>query len=325
MSSLSDPTPLPPPGATARRLEWRFLPPEVRGLVEERCGSTVLEARSQGGGFTPGFASVLTCEDGSRHFVKAASVKAQRPFAEAYREEARKLRALPPEAPAPGLLWSVEDHWVVLGLEYVDGRAPRRPWHRAELDRCLDVVERMADILTPAPPSLGLDPIADDLAGFAHHWEELTVAPPALPRSLPRATPDRLAEAAALAADHAAVTAGDTVVHTDLRDDNLILGAERVWVCDWNWPVVGAAWLDTVFLLLQPRGDGMDVEPLLAERPLTRDLPADHVDTVIALLAGFFLRQREEPVPPSSPHLRQHQAWCAEAAWGWLAHRRGWS
>ena len=52
-----------------------------------------------GSGFTPGFASVLVCEDGSRHFVKAASVKAQRLFADSYREEARSsprsLRACP--------------------------------------------------------------------------------------------------------------------------------------------------------------------------------------------------------------------------------------
>ena len=51
----------------------------------------------------------------------------------------------------------------------------------------------------------------------------------------------------------AEVTAGDTLVHTDIRDDNLILGdADQVWICDWNWPVAGAAWLDTVFLLLAP-------------------------------------------------------------------------
>ena len=63
----------------------------------------VVSAASQGGGFTPGFASVLTCEDGTKHFVKAASVKAQRLFAESYREEFRKLGALPEGTPAPRL------------------------------------------------------------------------------------------------------------------------------------------------------------------------------------------------------------------------------
>ena len=116
-----------PPGRTARRLEWSFLPPNLRTFIERRCGSPVVEAVSQGGGFTPGFASVLTCEDGSRHFVKAASVKAQRHFADSYREEARKLIHVPDTVAAPRLLWSLDDDWVVLGLEYVDGRSPHGP------------------------------------------------------------------------------------------------------------------------------------------------------------------------------------------------------
>ncbi len=71
---------------------------------------------------------MLTCEDGSRHFVKAASLKAQRMFAEAYREEARKLAALPEARPAPRLLWTHDaDDWVVLGIEYVDVAAAAPP------------------------------------------------------------------------------------------------------------------------------------------------------------------------------------------------------
>ena len=129
-----------PHGRTARRLEWAHLPPHVRAGVEQRCGSPVVEARSQGGGFTPGFASVLVCEDGSRHFVKAASTVAQRVFAESYREEARKLGALPETVPAPRLEWYDEGDWVVLGLEYVEALASCRPCLMDELDLALDAV-----------------------------------------------------------------------------------------------------------------------------------------------------------------------------------------
>ena len=109
------PSPIPH-GQTARRLEWSHLPPTVRAAIEHRCGAAVRSATSQNGGFTPGFASVLECEDDSRHFVKAASAVAQRMFAEAYREEARKLVALPTAAPAARLLWSLDvDDWFVLG------------------------------------------------------------------------------------------------------------------------------------------------------------------------------------------------------------------
>jgi hypothetical protein len=306
-----------PSGQTARRLEWRFLPPHVRSLVEQRCGSPVVEAVSQTGGFTPGFASVLTCEDGSRHFVKAASVKAQRLFAGSYREEARKLAALPAEAPAPRLLWVHDSDWVVLGIEHVEARLPHRPWQPADLDATLDALETVADRLTPPPPDLELDGFAEEFGEHVGAWDHVRRVLPGLPH---------LEEAAALAAGFAEVTAGGTLVHTDVRDDNVLVNDDgRAWLCDWNWPVLGAAWLDTVFTLVGPRGDGLDVERVLAQRRLTRDVPAEHVDAVLALLTGYFFKQRDEPVPATSPWLRAHQSWQGEVVWGWLCERRGWS
>ncbi|HEX4685484.1 MAG TPA: hypothetical protein VH228_01790 [Nocardioides sp.] len=303
-----------PHGRTARRLEWAHLPPPVRARIEERCGSPVVEAESQGGGFTPGFASVLICEDGSRHFVKAASTAAQRVFAASYREEARKLGALPESVPAPRLLWVEDGAWVVLGLEYVAARAPRRPWRPDELDLCLDALEVVADQLTPVPDGLDLDPFAVELADWPGLWDSV---------------PDRdrrphADEAGALAATFADVVGGGTLVHTDIRDDNVLLTRDRALFCDWNWPVVGASWLDSLILLVSPRGDGVDVERVIAERPLLRNVPADHVDRVLALLAGYLLSRGAEPVPSNSPHLRDAQRWQGEVVWDWLCERRGW-
>ena len=97
---------------------------------------------STGIGFTPGFASRLDLADGRRVFVKAASDADDARYgwglSEAYREEFRKLRALPSDLPAPALLWTVDDDiagvwWVILCFEYVDGVPPRRPWQPDEL------------------------------------------------------------------------------------------------------------------------------------------------------------------------------------------------
>lgn len=301
-----------PHGRTARRLEWEFLPPMIRRMVEDRLGSRVVTAQSQNSGFTPGFASVLTCEDGSRHFVKAASVKAQRMFAESYREEARKLRRLPASVPAPGLLWVHDaDDWVVLGLEYVDARPPRRPWRQEDLEAASAMLVETAQVLTPAPE--GLDGFAEEFAAFPGHWQHLGHLPHA-------------AEAAALAARYVDVTAGETLVHTDVRDDNLLLTADgRVLLCDWNWPVVGADWIDSLLLLIGPRGDGLDVEAHLAAHPLLGRVPAEHVDVVLALVGGYFLKSAGDPVPPTSPHLRDVQRWQGEVVLEWLAERRGWA
>ena len=65
--------------------------------------------------------------------------------------------------------------------------------------------------------------------------------------------------------------------------------------------MVGAAWMDSLILLICPRGDGLDVERIIAERRLLRDVPADHVDRVLAVLSGYLLSRAAEPVPPTSP------------------------
>ncbi|QZY30253.1 hypothetical protein [Nocardioides coralli] len=302
---------------TARRLEWRFLPPPLRTMIERRCGSPVVEAQSQNRGFTPGFASVLICEDGSRHFVKAASARAQPVFADAYREEARKLAALPAAAPAPALLWVEDDDWVVLGIEHVEADQPARPWQLGDLDRCLDTLEAAAEVLTPAPEALALETFEAELASFVGHWESVLARRPDLAHG---------EEAAALAAGFAEVTRGDTVVHTDLRDDNVLLARDgRTLFCDWNWPVVGAPWLDSLLLLVGPRGDGIDVDAVIRARPLLHDVPAEAVDAVLALVTGYFLKSAGDPVPSTSPYLRDHQRWQGEVCWEWLAERRGWA
>lgn len=316
MTEVRLPTTIPH-GRTARRLEWAHLPPHVRALVEQRCGAPVVQAESQGGGFTPGFASVLTCADGSRHFVKAASHKAQRMFAAAYREEARKLAALPAAAPAPRLLWTHDDEdWMVLATEYVAARPPVRPWRDDDLTACVAMADRMAGALTPPPAALALTAAVEEFAEWPAYWDAVRAVPPG--------PTEHVEEAAALATRFGEVVGGDTLVHTDIRDDNLLLSADgRVLLCDWNWPSVGAAWLDTLFLLIGPRGDGLDVEAVLASAPLTRDVPAEAVDIVLALITGYFLMSAQQPVPPTSPHIRDAQQWQGTVCWEWLAERRG--
>lgn len=301
-----------PHGRTARRLSWAHLPPPVRRAVEQRLGSPVVDAASQDGGFTPGFASVLTCADGTRTFVKAASTKAQRVFADAYREEARKLAGLPAAVPAPGLLWTDEvADWFLLATEYVDARAPHRPWSDDDLAAASAMVVTMAATLTP-PPGVALDRAVDEFASWPALWDRL---------AHPRA-----AELRGLAEQYADVVAGDTLVHTDVRDDNILVRPDgTTLLCDWNWPIVGAAWLDSLVLLIGPRGDGLDVDAHIAAHPLLSTVPGEHVDVFLALILGYFAASADQPVPATSPHLRAAQAWQRDVIDHWLAERRGWA
>lgn len=302
-----------PHGRTARRLEWQHLPPEVRGCVEGRLGSPVVHAESQGAGFTPGFASRLVGASGERLFVKAASKKAQRPFAEAYAEEARILAGLPEGLPATRLLWLHEDdRWVVLGFADVEGRSPERPWTGPDLRACLATLEQVA--AAKVPETLQLKPIAQEAPSFVHGWQTVWRLHPEWPH---------LSEAATLA-ERLPRLPGDRLLHCDARDDNFLLTPDGALLCDWNWPVTGPAWLDAVVLMISVHGDGGDAELALSSTPLTARVPPEDVDTWLAAYAGFMLEATDRPVPPTSPYLRIHQMWYGQAAWSWLVQRRGW-
>jgi len=311
-----------PVRATARRPRWEDLPVAVRALVEDAAGSRVVGTWSAGTGFTPGFASRLDLADGRRVFAKAASSADDRvhtwQLSAAYREEVRKLRLLPRGIGAPALLWSLDsdvagERWVVLGLEYVDGRPPRRPWRPDELSLVTDMLADIAPIMAHVPEGLELGTFADDFDG----WEAWVAH--VAERDGAGAWLD---EVAVLAAESVERCSGDGMAHLDLRDDNILVDAERrVWICDWNFPMLAAPWVDLVCLLLSAYGDGLDVEAAVRVHPLTRDVDPRSVDSLLANLWLYFTTRMDAPVPAHSPHLRDHQRWYADATGSWLARR----
>lgn len=311
-----------PVRATSRRPRWSDLPPAVRAIVEQSAGSRVVAATSTGTGFTPGFASRLDLADGSRVFVKAASSVYDGwhgwTITGAYREEIRKLSMLPSGLPAPKLLWSHQGDvdgatWVVLGLQYVEGRPPRRPWRLAELQAVTDTLADIAPLMARPPARLQLGTFADDFGAWPEWLAEV--------RDRDGASPylDAVAE---LAAESLERCAGSGMAHLDLRDDNILIdGDHRVWICDWNFPLLAAPWIDVVTIALAAYGDGLDADAELHRNPLTRDVPARSVDALLANLWLYFTTRMSHPVPEFSPHLRDHQRWYAEVTQRWLQAR----
>src|SRR6202034_270314 len=147
---------MPAPPAAGVRVAFQAVPPRVRSAVEQVCGSPVVEARTQAGGFSPGVAARVSCADGSRHFVKAVSGEVNRRSVEIYRQERDVLTALEPVIvasglPIPRLRGSVDlDSWVALILDDIDGRHPAEPWKPGELGRVTAALDRLAAALTAA-------------------------------------------------------------------------------------------------------------------------------------------------------------------------------
>jgi hypothetical protein len=308
---------------TAQRPDWEDLPGPVRSLIEASAGSRVVGSRSAGTGFTPGFASRLDLADGCRLFVKAASDADDRangwPLSDAYRDEARKLAALPSGIGAPQLVWQRDVEleglrWIVLGFEYVDAIPPRRPWRPDQLSLVLDKLTTISTALTKVPATLGLDAVGAELGGNAdlrlHQLRKL------------HGDTDWLRTVEELCQRGDEMLAGRSIVHLDLRDDNVLIDdAGQVWFVDWNWPAIGAPWIDLVCLLISAYGDGIDTDALLASHPLSRDVSPEAVDCLLALLWSFWAIGHRAEVPVRSPHLRNHQAWYADVTQSWLLAR----
>jgi aminoglycoside phosphotransferase (APT) family kinase protein len=303
------------------RLPWEQVPAALRAAAEQRLGGRVTAAVTQPGGFSPGAAARLELEDGRRAFAKAVGPELNPDSPGIYRAEARIAAALPAAVPAPRFLGVLEDGgWVLLLFEDIDGSAPACPWRRAELDRVLAAVTDLAAALTPAPlaaPAVG----AAHQASFAG-WRRLARAPGAGLDPWARAHLARLAE---LEAGWAAAARGGSLVHSDLRSDNILLTADRVVFVDWPWACRGASWFDLVAMLPSVALEGgPPPEEVAAGHPLTRAAEPAAVTAVVAALAGYFTYQSRQPGPPGIPAVRAFQAAQGKVALDWLRARTGW-
>jgi len=305
------------PAAEGVRVAWESVPAAVRAAIEEVCGAPVAEARTQPGGFSPGVAARLRCADGTRSFVKAVSAEANPQSPRLHRREGQNLAALDPvivarQLPVPRLRGMVDlDPWVALVLDDVDGRPPGLPWRAGDLQQVL------AGALTPAP--ITVRSIAEMYARAFTGWRAL--AGSAGKDRLDPWSRAHLDELAALEPAWAVHSAGDTLLHTDVRADNLLLTADgEVVVVDWPHACRGSAFVELVlFAPSVAMQGGPQLADLLAMSPAGRRAPRQDVAAVLCALAGYFTHQALQPPPPGLPTVRAFQAAQGEVARRWLA------
>lgn len=304
------------------RLEWEEIPAEVRDAIEARLGARVVEARNEAGGFSPGLAARCRLADGRRVFLKAVSPDQNPTACRIHRREIEVSSQLPEHLPVPRLLGVHDDgHWVALAFEQVEGRQPREPWVDEELDVVIPAIRRFSEAVTPTPAP-ALQAVADRYRASFDGWRRLAAGDgdassygPDVVAAIPR-----LAELEAPWADAAA---GDTLLHTDLRADNLLLTDDgEVVLVDWPWACTGAAFVDIAFLLPSVAlGGGPDPATVIERHRLLDDVDPEAFRAVFVALAGFFVRQSLDPDPPGLPTVRRFQRAQAEVALRWVLPR----
>ena len=205
--------------------------------------------------------------------------------------------------------WRDEGGRTLLVLEDLAHAHWPPPWSRAMVDAVLGALEAVHG----TDPPRGL-PALEDARERLDGWPLVAAdAGPLLATGICSAAWLRRALPVLLHASAAAELGGRSLVHLDVRSDNLCLAGDRVVLVDWNLARVGNALLDVVAWLPSLRLEG-GPEPWEVV-PDSRGLAA--------LVAGFFASRAGLPAPATAPTVREFQRRQAEIALPWAARELG--
>ncbi|MEO6511367.1 MAG: hypothetical protein ABIO16_10280 [Nocardioides sp.] len=275
------------PRAVGVRAPWTAMPDHVRSWVADTLGSEVVEAHEQVGGMSPGCATRLVCDDGTRAFVKAVGPELNQKTPILFRREAGVLALIGAHELWADLLAAYDDGaWVAILLEDVEGRHPDLD-DDATMDLLLRETERLGQVLTervPDPPAP--DPDHGGLADLRmqfHTWADAVARAGEIPPDL---LPDWVRRDIVTweplvreLADHDV-----RLVNFDIRTDNLLERptGELVFL-DWGGTSVGPGWVDPLLARLERIEDPW-FDASLASSP---ELAAAGDVAVDAWLVGF--------------------------------------
>ncbi len=240
--------------------------------------------------------------DGRRGFVKLALDD----VAAAWLRAEHRVYAHVRQPFLPTLLgWRDAGGCTLLVLEDLADAHWPPPWSRA----LVDAVRGTLDAVHAAEPPPGL-PLLEDARERLDGWPLVADDPgPLLSTGLCSAA---WLDTALPVLSHASATAelaGRSLVHLDVRSDNLCVDGDRVVLVDWNLACVGNPLLDVVAWLPSLRLEG-GPEPWEVV-PDSRGLAA--------LIAGFFASRAGLPPPETAPTVREFQRRQAEIALPWAA------
>ena len=309
------------------RVRWDQLPDSVHHRVAEILGSPVSVDHVQTHGTTPGVASRVVTADGSHAFVKIGHPAINEAIPSLNRREATLLSLLPDTAPAPRLLGRIDvDGWVGMVTSDIEGPHPDLPWSDEDIDTTLASLSRLAEVTADFHQQW--EPFSARLQNTPSVWEQFMAD---TPTDLDPWLIERLPDLAGRVERLARHAYGDTVIHSAVRSDNVLLRTSGTVLVDWSHAVIGPAWVDAAGLIVDiihtdpidaPRWNRADnlVKRVAAEfSPSTHGEPAVEpiVDFLVAIL-GLSERECRNPDPAGMPQFREFQRERASRLRAWL-------
>ena len=277
----------------------------VSGL--EAIVGPVAYVRSVARGYTHNERVVATLRNGRTVFAKRAVDEVTAVWLRREHEMYESLRGAPFVS---RLLGWMDDDFPILVLEDLSNAFWPPPWDRERIDATLAT---LADVAC-AQPVPGLPRLADGERPD-DGWNSVLSDPGDFLSLglcdgdwLERAGPDLRAASAS------APLAGSSLVHCDVRSDNLCFRAGVAVLFDWNLASIGNAQFDIAFWL-----PSLAAESGTAPETVMPDCPAG----LAAHVAGFFAARAGQPDIPHAPLVRRVQLQQLRAALPWAARAVG--
>jgi hypothetical protein len=268
-------------------------------------GKRPLRRRRVAGGYTPAERSVVSLDDGSSCFVKAATDNGT---AAALRKEYAVYSQIDASFMAEVIGWDDDGSMPVLIVEDLSEAVWPPPWTEATIGSVLETVDSIRRTnLT------GLPAIRDNQA--CEDWWPLVQQQPDQFLGLGLASRTWLENSLPVlsAASVAAPFDGNEVVHFDVRSDNVCFLGDRCILIDWNFACRGngavnaATWLPG----LEAEG-GPPPESILPD-----------AGEFAASMSGYWAWRAGQPPPANAPHLRQVQLAQLRSALPWAIRALG--
>lgn len=275
----------------------------IEDRVSRLAGADVLALRRiKGGGYAASFRAVAELADGRTVFVKAGAEEVTSGF---LRDELRVYAEL--SGPfMPELVGMDDGEPPLLVLEDLRTGHWPPPWDEPSIAAVRETLAAVA----ATPPPAWLPPITDEADSMLGGWREVERSPePFL--ALGVCSAQWLERALSVLRDAAetASIGGESLLHLDVRSDNICLAERGAVLVDWNWAHVGNPALDVAFWLPSLADEG-------GPRP---DELLPEAGGLTAVVAGFFAARAGLPAPPTAPHVRAVQLSQLRIALPWAA------
>jgi hypothetical protein len=268
-------------------------------------GSRVVGVRNVDRGYTHQVRCVARLEDGRTVFVKQAVDSQTAEWLEAERAIYEAVHA-----PFIATMLGWIENPPTLILEDLSDATWPPPWNSERIEAVYRGLEALA---SNSPPPVTTSPIAEHRWAQAPGWAAVAGDPSEFlalrvcsPRWFERAIPHLVA------AEAAAPLAGESLLHGDIRSDNLCLRNGHAVFVDWNIATVGNPVVDIAFWLPSLAAEGGPT-PDQSIVPMPPELAA--------FVAGFFAVRAGQPAIPHAPLVRQVQRAQLEVALPWAARQ----